>query len=438
MQGYSDFFKGKKITLMGLGLLGRGVGDAGFLAPLAKELIVTDKKTEEQLKESVERLKKYPNVSFHLGGHDKKDFTNADMVIKAAGVPLDSPEIAAARETGVPVYMSTALFAKFAAEAGATIVGVTGTRGKTTVSRMIHHALVRSNRRSFLGGNVRGLSTLSLLPGIEKGNIYILELDSWQLQGFGDLHMSPHIAVFTNFMPDHMNYYGGDMEKYFADKANIFNFQKAGDQLIVGEEVVEKVRGSHSPLLPCTPEPLPQWHLRIIGAHNIRNAMLAREALHVLGLNDDEIRSGLESFEGVEGRLQLAAEKNGVKIYNDNNATTPPATIEALKAVDDGRHAILLIAGGSDKNLDLSHLVSEIKVHAKKVYLLKGTGSNRLAKDVPSAETCDSLDIAFRKALEESQSGDTILFSPAFASFGMFKNEYDRNDQFLALVRKLS
>src|SRR3989344_2681930 len=150
MKRYEGFFKGKRITLMGLGLLGRGVGDAEFLAPLAKELIVTDKKTGEELAPSIERLQKFSNVTFHLDGHRAEDFVNTDMVIKAAGVPLNSPEIAAAREAGAPVYMSTALFVKFAAEAGAVIVGVTGTRGKSTVAHMLHHSLIRANKRIVL------------------------------------------------------------------------------------------------------------------------------------------------------------------------------------------------------------------------------------------------------------------------------------------------
>jgi UDP-N-acetylmuramoylalanine--D-glutamate ligase len=222
---YAALFKGKKITVMGLGLLGRAVGDAEFLAQSGAEVLVSDKKNETELAESVERLKKYPNVSFRFGGHDEKDFTESDMVLKAAGVPLDSPYIAAAKKVGVPVMMSTALFAKYAAEAGATIVGVTGTRGKSTVTHMIAHTLKHSGKSVLLGGNIRGVSTLALLPQVKPADIVVLELDSWQLQGFGDLEMSPHIAIFTNIMPDHQNYYS-DMEMYFADKANIFKFQK--------------------------------------------------------------------------------------------------------------------------------------------------------------------------------------------------------------------
>src|SRR3989338_6539524 len=265
MKGYETFFKGKKITLMGLGVLGRGVGDAEFLSTCGAEVLVTDKKSAEELSDSIARLKTYPNITFHLGGHDEKDFTKCDMVIKAAGVPLDSPYIAAARNAGVEVAMSTALFTKYASGAGAVIVGVTGTRGKSTVAHMIHHTLLHAGKRAHLGGNIRGASTLAMLPEVQSGDVCVLELDSWQLQGFADLGISPHVAVFTNFMPDHLNYYDGDMGAYFADKAAIFMNQKPGSVLIVGSSVAERIRAAEPPLDPIVPEQVSRtWKLKIL------------------------------------------------------------------------------------------------------------------------------------------------------------------------------
>jgi UDP-N-acetylmuramoylalanine--D-glutamate ligase len=440
MQNACEPFSGKKITVLGLGLLGRGVGDVEFLASCGALLTVTDKKSAEELRESVEKLKKFPNITFHLGGHNLEDFKNADLVIKAAGVPLDSPEIAAAHKAGVPVAMSTALFAHYAMEEGAKIIGVTGTRGKSTVTHMIYHSHILKNVRTFLGGNIRGKSTLAMLPEIKKDDIVVLELDSWQLQGFGDLKISPNIAVLTNLMPDHQNYYK-DMDQYFADKANIFKFQKKGDVLIVGSEVAEQILEANPPIDPKKPMFEPKrWHLKIPGAHNVENAGIAAEALRSLGLTEEEIKSGLESFEGVEGRLQLVRELNGVEIYNDNNATTPEATIVALKSVE---KPIILIIGGSEKGLDLKELVQKIKENVAKVILLihqNYKGSDRLAKELKTAgisfEEADGLEEALSSAIQQTSDG-TILFSPAFASFGMFKNEYDRNDQFLKLTKDI-
>jgi len=439
MKNFCEPFEAKKVTVMGLGLLGRGVGDVEFLAACGARVLVTDTKRAHELADSIEKLKKYPNVSFHLGEHKEEDFTRCDFILKAAGVPLSSPFIEAARTADVPVYMSTALFANYAMHEGAMIVGVTGTRGKSTVTQMMYEILKTKNKENvLLGGNVRGVSTLSFLPQVTKDTIAVLELDSWQLQGFGDLKISPQIAVFTNLMPDHQNYYK-DMDEYFADKANIFRFQIEGDVLVCGKGIEEKITAAAPKVLPRVPTPLPSdWKLKIPGEHNRENAALAAEALRTLKVSEDEIRVGLEKFEGVEGRLQLAGEVNHVKIYNDNNATTPEATIAALEALDpEGRRNILLIIGGADKGLDMSHLQRAIQMHCKKVLLLAGTGTEKIRSYVSDAVFFDSLKSAFDAALASATMDDIILFSPAFASFGMFKNEYERNDEFVRILTEV-
>lgn len=429
-----EFFQNKKVTLMGLGLLGRGVGDARFIAECAAHVLVTDKKSETELAESLAQLKGLENISYRLGEHREEDFTSADMVIKAAGVPLNNQYIEAAKKAEVPVYMSTALFAQFAREVGATLVGVTGTRGKSTTAHLIFHVLQQAGRRAHLGGNVRGLSTLALLPQVQAGDTVVLELDSWQLQGFGDAKLSPHIAVFTNLMPDHQNYYP-DMDTYFMDKANIFTNQHLGDVLVCGESIEGRIRSANPPVAPTVPTPLSNdWQLQIPGEHNRENAALAREALRALGIGEGAIQDGFATFAGVEGRLQLVREVGGVKVYNDNNATTPDATLAALKALDNGKRSIILIVGGSDKGLEVTALLGEIARVCKRVICLAGTGTNRITPFMQDFSLFDSLEAAVQEALHSAQPGDTVLFSPAFASFGMFKNEYERNDQFVHLI----
>lgn len=435
MSSYQDFFRGKRVTVLGLGLLGRGVGDAAFIAAQGGTVTVTDKKSAAELADSVARLPS--GVTMHLGGHLLADFTDTDMVIKAAGVRLDSPEILAATAAGVPVYMSTALAARFARASGIHIVGVTGTRGKSTVAHIIAHTLSEAGRRMHLGGNVRGVSTLALVPEMRAGDTLVLELDSWQLQGFGDLQLSPDIAVFTNLMPDHQNYYP-DRETYFADKANIFRFQRPGDTLVCGADIATTIRAAFPQTAPVVPAPVPpEWRLRVIGEHNRENTALAAAALRACGLAEDEIRAGLESFEPVEGRLQIVREVRGVKIYNDNNATTPEATIAALKALDTGKKDTILIMGGADKGLDPSTLLYEIAARCKRVILLAGTGTDRVVPHMQDYSIFDSLEVAVHEALASAEPGDTVLFSPAFASFGMFKNEYERNDEFLHIIRNV-
>lgn len=442
----ADYFKGKRITLMGLGLLGRGVGDAQFLAQRSADLIVTDLKTEGELASSLELLKNVPNISYTLGRHEREDFRNRDLIIKGAGVPLDSPFVAEARKNGIPVRMSADLLVELA---GVKTVGVTGTRGKSTVTHLIAHGLRRAGRHVLLGGNVRGISNLALLDEVRPETTLVLELDSWQLQGFGEARVSPNVAVFTNLMQDHRNYYS-DEETYFSDKANIFRFQKPGDTLIAGSAVVEEwIQGAQPPVAPTVPVPLSEdVSLKLLGEHNRENAALASEALRTLGLTEEEMRDGLESFEPVQGRLQFLRELDHVKFYNDSNATTPEATIAALETLttNDQRPTtknIVLIAGGFDKGLDVSGLAETVNRACKAVLLLEGSGTQglRVLLDprffIHDSANCSSLQAAVARAVRVAEPGDVILLSPAFASFGMFKNEYDRSEQFARAVADL-
>lgn len=410
---------------------------------------------------SVDALKEFKNVQFKFGKYDLEDFRNCDMVLKGAGAALDSPEIAEAHANGIPVRMSADLFVELA---GIPIIGVTGTRGKSTVTHMVHAILKKAGKRVLLGGNVRGISTLALLEEVTPLNapqsdasgehsakqnvlaehIAVLELDSWQLQGFGEARLSPHVALFTTLYPDHQNYYKKHPEQYLADKANIFLYQKPSDTLVLGKQcaptIIEKY-GEHveSKTLVVDELKLPDtWSLKIPGMHNRYNAALALAAVRVLGIPDEMSRKALESFAGVPGRLELIREVKGVKIYNDTTATTPEATLAALRALDIGTKNIALIMGGADKDLDMNTLLYEIPNYTKRVILLAGTGTNRVLEFLPGASVFDDFSKAVDEAFASSVSGDVILFSPAFASFGMFKNEYDRGDQFVKLVQEHS
>ncbi len=420
---------------MGLGLLGRGVGDTEFLASCGAELIVTDLKPQEKLTESLERLSKFPNIQYVLGEHRLQDFENRDLILKAAGVPLDSMFVLHAQEKGIPVRMSSDLFAEIS---GIPVIGITGTRGKSTVTQMIHDILLADGRKVLLGGNVRGVSTLSLLKEVTEEHTAVLELDSWQCHGFGEAKMSPHIAVFTTFMDDHLLYYKNDVTAYLDDKAQIFLNQKEGDLLVLGEQAKETVLTAYGERIRAkvvTPEALPDAvELQVPGAHNRYNAALAMAATKAYGVSEECIFSTLRSFKGLEGRLELVQEKDGIRFYNDTNATTPEATLAALRALGENRN-IVLIMGGHDKGLDMSLLIEELPRHTKRVIMLAGTGTNRILPRIEGASVYDNLTGAFGEAVRGAGSGDVVLMSPAFASFGIFKNEYDRGDQFTALAK---
>jgi UDP-N-acetylmuramoylalanine--D-glutamate ligase len=437
---YSSYFENKKVTVMGLGLLGRGIGDTAFLAQNGAEVIVTDKKTSEQLAVSLEALKEYIGLAYVLGEHRLEDFENRDFILKSAGVPLDSEYITHARSNKIPVLMSASLVCDIVMKElpDVVIIGVTGTRGKSTTTEMIAHILRENGSHVHLGGNIRGVANLPLLDVIEDGDFLVLELDSWQLQGFGDMKISPHIAVFTSFMDDHMNYYKNDKELYFNDKAKIYRNQHDGDILIASAQASSEIimRGERVAL--SVPE---QQHfdMKLIGEHNQVSAGLAYDACIQCGLDDESIRASIASFSAAHGRLEdMGLFKNNVRVFNDNNGTTEDATVTALNAiVETYKKKPILIVGGADKFLPIDTLEKTIEEKTKAVVYLSGTGTDRIT--LPKENEFEKLEDCIEKAFELAEEGDIILFSPAFASFSKyFNNEYERNDLFVKEVVKYS
>ncbi|KKS04706.1 MAG: UDP-N-acetylmuramoylalanine-D-glutamate ligase [Candidatus Nomurabacteria bacterium GW2011_GWC2_41_8] len=449
MSDFRQFFKNKKITVMGLGILGRGLGYTKFLAECGADLIVTDLKTKKQLLTSIKELSKYKNIKYTLGKHDLRDFKDRDMILKSAGVPIDSIYIKEARKNKIPIKMDVSLFVKLSP--AVRIVGVTGTRGKSMTTALTYEILKQSEKflgvKVHIGGNVRGVATLPLLKKVKAGDILVAELDSWQLQGFGDDKISPHISVFTSFMPDHMNYYMNNIKNYFADKANIFKYQKENDVLIVRPDVKKIIpKNIKSKLIVVGARNVTKYKFTVPGKFQKENLACAVEVARQFDISVSRIGKIIKNFKGLEGRLQYIKTVKGIKIYNDNNATIPKATIggiEALSVVPKDKNLkkkIILICGGSNKNLDLGSFVKVVNKFCKAIIFIPGTGTDVLRKNyelkIPYEMTKD-LKNAVQKAMKYSQSGDIILFSPAFASFGMFNNEYERNDLFMKIIKRL-
>jgi UDP-N-acetylmuramoylalanine--D-glutamate ligase len=434
---YLPYFQNKKVTVLGLGLLGRGVGDTKFLAECGADLIVTDKKTKEELTPSVAALSEFPKITYRFGEHQKADFENRDFILKAAGVTFDNEFIQHAQKHGVPIYMSASLMSDIVMKnlEGVTIIGVTGTRGKSTTTQLIAHILRSANSRIHLGGNIRGIANLPLLSEIEDGEYLVLELDSWQLQGFGDQKISPHIAVFASFMDDHMNYYKNDKERYFEDKAHIYRHQKEGDVLIASAQAAGEILMREKHIQILVPEQR-QFEMQLIGEHNQTAANLAYEVAIQCGLDDDSIREAIHTFKAVDGRLEDMGIHRGVRVFNDNNATTPDAVIAGIKSINETYGVKpILIMGGADKGLPLEALEQEVLQGTKAYVLLSGTGTDTLS--LPKTNVCSTLADCIGRSFELASPGDIILFSPGFASFGKeFNNEYERHDKFVEELKK--
>jgi UDP-N-acetylmuramoylalanine--D-glutamate ligase len=239
------------------------------------------------------------------------------------------------------------------------------------------------------------------------------------------------------------------MDAYFLDKANIFLYQEDHDVFITTPEVFERAKkcalkkditlGQEVVLADASVLP-EELLLRVPGEHNRLNAGLAYQALRALSLTDEEIIEGLATFPGVPGRLEYLRDINGIAVYNDNNATTPEATIVGIEAVGDvEKKNVILIMGGADKGIDCTELLEKIEKYVKKVILIPGTGTDRLTsylnhRDAIPMIQVETLKQAVSEAVAVGVSEDVLLFSPAFASFGQYKNEYERNDEFVAII----
>lgn len=426
---------------MGLGLLGRGIGVIKFLAELGAVLTVTDLKTAERLMPALKHLAKYKNpsksragIKYVLGKHRLEDFRNKDLIIRAPNAPLDSIYLKEAAKNKIAIDQDASLFCRLA-PAGVTIIGVTGTRGKSTVTHLLFEILKADKKRVYLAGNVKGMATLPLLKKVKSGDYVVMELDSWQLQSFTTF--SPHLAIFTTFMNDHQNYYQNDLERYFADKANIFKHQTKDDILIVGSQVAKMVKGQK----PKGKLIIPKQTL-FAGKHREYNAALASAAAKILGIKESVIKKTVKNFKGLPGRLELIRSVKGIKYYNDTTATTPDAVMAAVHALKDYKGKIVLIGGGTDKELDFKRYGQIVPKYFKKLILFKGTATYKILTVLPASRKqqailVDNMKDAFKMATASAIKGDVVLLSPGAASFGIFKNEFDRGDQFVKLVKKL-
>jgi UDP-N-acetylmuramoylalanine--D-glutamate ligase len=434
-------FQGKRITVMGLGLLGRGLKDTLFLIRCGARVTVTDLKNEHVLAAPLRMLKGL-DLRLKLGGHDPEDFIHADMILRNADVPRSSEFLALAKDHGVPIEMDESLFCK---HFEGQVVGITGTRGKTTTTVLTHRILSSFRPGVFLSGNIMGEATLPLLDTAGLSDIVVLELSSWQLQGFHDARLSPNAAVFTNIHADHLNRYSG-MEDYIQDKKAIYLYQAGDDFCLFNKDQPETAAlADEAPAGKAffSLDDIPQhWSIPLPGAHNRENVAAAVGLTRKLGVPDEIIRAEVEAFEGVEHRLQWLGEKDGIGFVNDSTSTTPVAGCAALAALQGRR--ILLIAGGADKKLDPTPFAMAAAEKTEKIALLEGEGTVGLERELAHASAThkvvgrfNDLEKAVHALMAQAQPGDVILLSPGCASFGLFRNEFDRGEQFIKIVQDI-
>ena len=459
-QGHAD----KKILIMGLGLNEGGAGTARFFLAHGADVLVTDLKSKKELWPSIKKLqefkKKCGQLSFILGRHRKKDFKGVDLVIQGPGVPNDSPFLIYAKKNKIPIDTDMGIFFE---NCPAPIIGVTGSKGKSTTAALIYNILKQKFKDVILAGNI-GKSPLDYIGSIKPTTKVVLELSSWQLEGLARHKKSPHIAVITNILKEHLNRYKS-FRHYAAAKALIFKYQKEGDFLAVSQQANRIIK----PRLKKNK----QLNVRVFSTRSpgllIRRPglLVNMEAASTVGqlykVSKRAIFEAVKNFKELPGRQEKIARINGVSYYNDTTATMPDAVILALNSIKpEDKGKIILIAGGTDKKLDFGEMAKEIRKWVSVLILLPGDATDKIKSQIPKfafsansgASPVESQIIGFQPksqkvfeaasmkeavtlAYKNSQKGDMVILSPGAASFGLFQNEFDRGRKFVQEVLKL-
>ncbi|HEX8220282.1 MAG TPA: UDP-N-acetylmuramoyl-L-alanine--D-glutamate ligase [Chloroflexia bacterium] len=460
-------YANKNVLVMGLGVHGGGLGVARYMGRNGANVRVTDLRSAEQMQESVDALARESfAVEYTLGEHREVDFRWADVVVRNQAVPLTSPWVALARRLGKPVETEINIFMRLCP---GPVIAVTGTKGKSSTATWTWEMVRHWREDAVLAGNLR-VSALEALDRITPETPVVLELSSFQTEGFEEERLAPHLAAVTNLSPDHLDRYRS-MEEYGAAKKHIFLYQQpergdyvvlnAADAVVAGwaDDAPAGVAWFGIGAATRTPGVYVQdgvfyWYeqgrervfvgeaadLQVPGAHNLANAACAAALSILAGAPLEAVREGLRSFRGVADRQELLRTLRGVRFYNDTTSTTPASTIAALNAIEG---PIVLIAGGADKGLDFAELAPVVTAETVGVVLLEGTATDRMEgqfREVGANLLGRFSDFgeAVRVALSATPEGGAVLLSPGTASFGMFRNEFHRGEQFRAIVAALT
>ena len=456
---FNKYLKGKKVAIIGLGVSNLPL--LKYMYEKETEITIFDEKEQKEIpRKLLEKIEKYNSKAF-FGKKCFENLKNFDIIFRSPSCLPTRGELLAEKERGAIITSEIEMLMKLSP---CQIIGVTGSDGKTTTTSLIYNILKKAGYNTYLGGNI-GIPLFTKLDEIKPQDILVLELSSFQLM---DMEISPNIAVITNITPNHLNIHK-DYNEYIEAKKTIFKYQNENDYLVLNydneitrncnKEAISKIIYFSSKekldngfiidnkiIKKCEDgirkHILDTKDILLRGNHNFENIATALAATNMLV--DEEIAvEAIKEFKAVEHRLEFVKEIDGVKWYNDSVSSSPTRTIAGLNSFDED---IVLIAGGYDKNLDYTPLSKPILKKVKTLILL-GATSGKIFDAVKKEEEkegkniniymCDNLEDTVNLAKRYSKPGEVVLFSPASASFDMFKNFADRGNKFKNLVNKL-
>ena len=428
----------KHVTVLGLGRFGGGVGVVKWLCSQGARVTVSDHAPAEKLADSVAALAGL-DVTLHLAGQEPDDFTCPDLLVVSPAVGPQAEPLRLAAGAGVPRTTEINLFI---VRCPARIVGITGTVGKSTTTAMIGKILA-GRLPTHVGGNI-GRSLLGDLDRIQPDHAVVMELSSFQLDQLPEIGISPHVALVTNLVANHLDRHG-TIAAYGRAKKNIFRYQKPGDVLLLNaaDELTSQWRreaaaGVRVEYFDPADEP---FDLSVVGQHNQANAQAAWAVARQFGAGRAQAAAAMKAFAGLEHRLQFVAEIDGVRFFNDSKCTTPEGAIVAMESFPP-RSAVMIV-GGYDKQVSFAALGAALSARAKAVVTI-GATAGAIADAIAAAEPADaapavlaaeSLEQAVKLARNAARAGDAVVLSPACASYGMFLNYEQRGLRFVELVK---
>ncbi len=445
-----------KQRLVVLGAGESGVGTALLAKAKGYEVFVSD---FGEIADKYASILTKAGLAFEEKQHTKALILNADVVMKSPGIPDTAPIVKKLIAKGVEVISEIEFAVKYTK---ATLIGITGSNGKTTTTMLTGHVLSAGTNGVTMAGNIGDSFARLVLDN--KTKTYVLELSSFQLDGIREF--MPHIAILTNLSPDHLDRYEYSYDKYIASKFRLIKNQTEHDYFIydADDKEIQNYLKIHKPKAQCFPFSLKkeleqgafiknnhivinmnneqdiivsESSLSLKGKHNTKNAMAAAMAARLIGIRKQTIRESLTNFQGVEHRLEMVLKINNVQYINDSKATNVNAAYFALEAV---KTPVVWIVGGVDKGNDYSELYKLVNEKVKAIICL-GVDNSRI---VASFENCvetivetQSMQEAVKIAYALGDKNDTVLLSPCCASFDLFENYEDRGNQFKAAVHKL-
>ena len=461
LEEFKEYIKGKYVAIMGMGVSNTPL--IRYLMDLDANITVFDKKTEDELGKSLMEEYVLQGVQFSLGENYLDNLHGYDVIFRSPGIRPDIPPIQKEVERGA---ILTSEIEKLIELCPSKVIGVTGSDGKTTTTTLIYMMLKEEGYNCYLGGNI-GTPLFAKIDDMTPEDIIVLELSSFQLM---TLTQSPNIAVVTNVSPNHLDIHKS-YEEYIEAKKNIFRFQNENDIVVLNydnditkdfafeskgevrffsrKQELEKGVFVENNCIKILDENGKKDVINIddillLGMHNVENACTAIAAVKDL-VSTEKIVKVLTTFKGVEHREEFVRELNGVKWYNDSIGSSPTRTIAGLASF---KTKVVLIAGGYDKHLDYTDMGKYILDHVR-VLILMGQTKDKIKNatlqeiekrdndiDLPIFE-CSTLEEAVKVAYESSKDGDIVFFSPASASFDMFKNSVERGKKFKEIVNNL-